>query len=235
VAFAVGHLLLYGGLTPYATGDHFVGGELNVVGFSPDYPNRSRRLLGLFVDRSWGLVAWQPAWLLLVPAVAALLRRRPPWWPVLLLPLAAGWATATWIALTMQGYWWSGRQTVVVLPLAALVITWWARRSFLVAGLALGAVTWAWFVVDGLADRVTWVVHVASTTSPVHRALRPLLPELRSMTDGDWARYAAWAVVALVLAVLGWRSAGGDEDAGPGEGADADRAVLDLDRDRAVG
>lgn len=236
VVFAVGHLAVYGSLTPYATGDHFNGADLNVVGFSPNYPARTRRLLGLFVDRSWGLVAWQPAWLLLLPALGALARRRPPWWPVVALPLAAGWATATWLALTMQGFWWSGRQTVVVLPMAVLVITWWARRSLLLAGLVVGAITWWWLVVDGLAERITWVVHVSEAGSPFHRLLRPLLPELRSLTDGDVARYVAWAVVAVVLVVLGWRSAaGGDEDAGAGEGADADGAVLDLDRDRAVG
>lgn len=232
VAFAAGHLAIYGGLTPYATGDHFVGGELTVVGSSPQYLGRSRRLVGLFVDRHWGLLAWQPAWLLAVPALGAVLRRRPPWWPVVVLPLLTGWATATWVALTMQGYWWSGRQTVVVLPMAALLATWWAGRSWLGAGLVAGAVTWWWLVADGLAERITWVVHVADAGSPVHRVLRPLLPDLRRPEVGDWARFVAWT--AVVVGLLAYGLLRRDEDAGPGEGADADGALLDLDGDRPV-
>ena len=231
VAFAVGHLLIYDGHTPYATGDHFTGGELTVVGTSPDYWGRSRRLVGLFVDRQWGLVTWQPAWLLALAAVGAALRRRS----LLLVPLLVGWATATWVALTMHGFWWSGRQTVVVLPIAVLLVARWAPRPLTAVGLAVGAVTWWWLVADGVAERITWVVHLEDAGSPVHRLLRPLLPDLRDPGDGDWARLVAWTVAALALVALGWRSAGGDEDAGPGEGADADRAVLDLHRDRAVG
>ena len=116
-------------LDPYAAGDHFVGGELSVVGTEPDYLGRSRQLLGLLVDRGFGLAAWQPAWLLAVPAVAALARRRPPGWGALALPLAAGWLVATFVALTMQGWWFAGRQVVVVLPLAALAVAWWTGRD----------------------------------------------------------------------------------------------------------
>jgi hypothetical protein len=234
VAFAVGHHLLYGGLTPYATGDHFVGGELTVMGVKPDYLGRTQRLVGLFVDRNWGLAAWQPAWLLVLPALGAVLRRRPPWWPAVVLPLAAGWAVATWSALTMHGFWWSGRQTVVVLPMAVLLVAWWAGRSWLVGGLVLGATTWWWLVVDGLRHRITWVVHVTTTGAPVHRLLAPLLPDMRLPQASDWARYGAWCAAAVALLAWGFL-ARRDEDAGAGEGADADRAVLDLHGDGAVG
>ena len=60
-------------------------------------------------------------------------------------------------------------------------------------------------------------------------------PDLRVPDGGDWVRLVAWSAVAVGLLALGWRSAGGDEDAGAGEGADADRAVLDLHGDRPVG
>jgi hypothetical protein len=233
-AFALGHLAIYGGLTPYATGDHFVGGELTVVGTRPHYLGRTQRLVGLFVDRNWGLAAWQPAWLLVLPALGAVLRRRPPWWPAVVLPLAAGWAVATWTALTMHGYWWSGRQTVVVLPMAVLLVAWWCRPVWLVAGLVAGATTWWWLVVDGLTHRITWVVHVTAAGSPVHRLLAPLLPDQRAPGTWDQVRFAAWCVVAVGLLAAGWL-ARRDEDAGPGEGADADGAVLDLHRDGAVG
>jgi len=126
-----------------------------------------------------------------------------------------------------------------VLPMAVLLVAWWAGqvragRSWLVAGVVAGATTWWWLVLDGLTDRITWVVHVTTAGAPVHRLLVPLLPDLRAPGTGDQARFAAWCVVAVGLLAAGWL-ARGDEDAGAGEGADADGAVLDLHGDGAVG
>jgi hypothetical protein len=77
-AYLVLHQRLYGGWTPYAAGGQFTTGEFGVMGDDPDYGARSGRLLDALVDTRFGLAAWQPAWLLAVPALAALLRRRPP-------------------------------------------------------------------------------------------------------------------------------------------------------------
>ena len=122
VVYLVTHRVLYGGWTVYAAGDHFTGGELTVMGSDPDRIGRSRRLVGLLLDRGFGLAAWMPGYLLAVPALAVLARRRPPGWALLVLPLAAGWATATWVALTMHGWWWPGRQLGVVVPCLVLAV-----------------------------------------------------------------------------------------------------------------
>ena len=165
IVYLAVHKAIYGGITAYASGDQFQGsGEFGVVGFHPDYPGRSIRLLGLLVDRDFGIAAWQPAWFLVVPALVALLVARPRHWPALAVPLLAGWATATWVALTMQGYWWPGRQLVVVLPLAVLVVLVWlarARRAVLVAAAALavaGVGYYAALLVTGYLSNTTWVL-----------------------------------------------------------------------------
>lgn len=214
VAFLAAHHALYGGWTVYAAGDHFQDrGELSVAGFQPDLLGRSRRLLGLFVDRGFGLAAWAPAWLLLVPAVAGLARRRPAGWTALVAPLAAGWATATWVALTMHGWWWPGRQVVVVLPLAAVVVAWWAgvvAPRFVPVAVALGAVgaaAWAWLVVEVLALRLRLIIDFESTSNPLVRAWRLALPELRHPGAADWLRYGAWLLAAALAARAAWRHA----------------------------
>jgi hypothetical protein len=203
VGYLAVHQAVWGGLTSYASGDHFqTTGELSVVGVDPNYIGRSLRLVGLLADREFGLIAWQPAWLLLVPAVVVMLMRRPPDTVVLLAPLTAGWLVATLIALTMHGYWWPGRQLVVVLPLAVLVILRWLTdtgrlaRVTAAALAAMGVITYAWLLADGYARDITWVSDFAETGALTYRILRPLLPDYR----GDYvAGHATWVAALLVL------------------------------------
>jgi hypothetical protein len=206
VGYLVAHRILYGGWTVYAAGDHFVGSELTVMGHDPDRIGRSRRLTGLLLDRGFGLAAWMPAYLLAVPALAVLLRRRPRGWALLVLPLAAGWATATWVALTMHGWWWPGRQVVVVAPCLVLVVAWWAARVpaarwLVAAGAALGLVAWGWLVVEVLDRRRTLIVDFEGTRNPLYRAWHAVLPDYRSPGPDDWALQAVWLVVLGVAVV----------------------------------
>lgn len=213
------HRLVYGGWTVYAAGDEFQrNGEFSVVGFAPDYPARSVRLLGLVIDADFGLAAWQPAALVVFGAVVFVAHRGLPHRLVLLLPLAAGWLTATYIAITMQGYWWPGRQLVVVLPLAVLCTAGWigrlgtrARIAWLVAGL-WGSGIYATVLVAGLRGRATWV------EGPLDASLHPVwstvLPNLRVLAGAvpgsepsEILRYVVWSLVAVAIAVWGWCSA----------------------------
>ena len=212
LAYAGTHRAIWGGWTAYASGDHFQrSGEFGVVGFRPDYPGRTTRLLGLLVDRDFGLAAWQPGWLLLIPAAAALLAARPRGWTGLAVPLAAGWATATWVALTMHGFWWPGRQLVVVLPLAVLVILGWLARLPRPARLAAAALAtagvacYATLLVTGHAGDTTWV-H-APDRLDLHQPAGRLLPDDRDLTTLDRVKYAAWMLAAAAAAALSWRAA----------------------------
>jgi hypothetical protein len=211
VAYLAVHKAIYGGITAYASGDQFQGGEFGVVGFHPDYPGRTVRLLGLLVDRDFGIAAWQPAWFLLVPALAALLVSRPRHWPALAVPLLAGWATATWVALTMHGFWWPGRQLVVVLPLAVLVILGWlarARRAVLVTAAVLALAGLAYYVVllvTGYFGGTRWVL--APDDLRLHWPAALLFPDDRDLGPADKIRYAAWVVVVVVTVLLALRTA----------------------------
>ena len=211
VAYLVVHRLAYGGWTVYAAGDHFTGGQLTVVGTEPNYLGRSRRLAGLVLDRGFGLAVWMPGYLLAVPALAVLARRRPAGWPALVAPLAAGWATATWVALTMHGWWWPGRQVVVVAPCLVLAIAWWAGREpavrwWVAAAGVIGAATWLWLVVEALGRHLTLVFDFETTGNPVVGAWRAVLPDYRHPGPGDWARQSVWFAL---LGAVGWWAASG--------------------------
>ena len=212
VAYVVVHRAIYGGVTPYAAGAFFVDGQLTVVGSDPDYAGRSRRITGLLVDRDFGIAAWQPAWLLLAPALGAMAARRPRGSAAIALPLAAGWFVATFVALTMQGWWFPGRQLVVVLPLAVLAIAWWARgggrRLAVALGLgALGVVAQAFVVVEAQRGDLTWVVNLQDTANPVYRAWRTVLPDYLDVTPATWVLHTAWTLAAIAAAALAYRSA----------------------------
>ncbi|MEL6986001.1 MAG: hypothetical protein AAFO29_26455, partial [Actinomycetota bacterium] len=181
VGYLAIHRWLYGGWTVYAAGDHFVDGEFLVVGSDPNYPARSRRLIGLLVDRGFGIAAWNPAFLALPPALVGLVRSRRPGRSVVMATVAAGWATATWVALTMHGWWWPGRQVVPVLPLgvAAIAALVGRHRPALVAvltGAALGALSWLILAWEASTDRRTLIVDFEETANPWYQLWRQALP-----------------------------------------------------------
>lgn len=211
VVYALIHVAVWGGLTVYASGDHFMqSGQLGVMGADPDFFFRSWRLVDLLVDRTFGLVGWQPAWLLLIPALGALAAARlaaPLGRIALALPLAAGWLVATYPALTMHGYWWPGRQVVVVLPLALLVILCWLARTGRVlraSAAALGAAgvfTYGCLLVDGYTREAHWVNGFQQADAPVYRMLHPLLAYYGTTTSN-----VVWVGLVVALVIAGYYS-----------------------------
>ena len=213
VAFVAAHLQWYGGWTAYATGGHFVDGEFSVVGSEPDFAGRSRRLVGLLVDRNFGIAAWQPAWLLVIPAAVAMVRARPRFWGLLSGVAAVGWLGATFVALTMHGWWWPGRQIVVILPVFVLAVAWWAdsarrARVALISLGALGIATYLWLVVEGSLGHITWIVDFFDTANPFYRAWRFVLPDYMDMSMSTWVLHGAWIAAVIVLSVRSRRNSG---------------------------
>jgi hypothetical protein len=214
--YLLAHIAWYGGVTVYASGDFFAdnGGQLAVVGTAPDYLGRARRLLGLLVDRTFGVAAWQPGWLLVVPATGALLRRRPRGWNALAWPFAAGWLVATFVAVTMHGWWFPGRQVVVILPLGVLAVAWWvaqvrshARRLALAWLAALGVWSYSWLVAAAATGAATWIVDFFRTTDPWFQRWRLLLPDYWHVTPQTWMLHAVWLAGLTAVFVGAWRAA----------------------------
>jgi hypothetical protein len=108
----------------------------------------------------------------------------------------------------MQGWWFGGRQVVVVLPLAVLAVAWWAgqggpRRPVLVAVAGgIGLLAHLWLVLDGAAGRVTWAVDPMATTNPLYRAWRLVLPDYLAMSWWTWALHGAWLSALAVWAAV---------------------------------
>ncbi len=229
------HRAWYGGWTGYATGDHFESsGEFGAVGFAPNLWGRSTRLIGLLTDQDYGMLAWQPAWLLAPVALGFLVAARHPHRWVLLVPLSAGWLTAVFVALTMHGFWWPGRQIVVIAPLVVIGVAItvdrargrWRRPVQVSAAVtaAAGVAIQFWITAAGLSGTATWVGAPDLDPPPALVAWRVLLPNYRQLSGQTWMLHAAWVLVVLALLAAGVRCArSGTRSGAPPDGRSADR------------
>jgi membrane protein implicated in regulation of membrane protease activity len=75
-----------------------------------------------------------------------------------------------------------------------------------VAGV-IGAVNWAWLVAEVLDGRRTLIVDFETTSAPLYRAFRAVLPDYRSAGMADWALQAVWLAALAVVTVLAVRPA----------------------------
>lgn len=201
--YLVVHHRIYGSWTVYATGDHFVNSEWIVVGSSPDYAGRTRRVLGLIVDRRFGIAAWTPAYLVIPFVIARTIRRKENHWQLMITMCAVCWGIATWVALTMHGWWWSGRQIVPILPLIVVLVAVAVdrhRRAFQAVILAslIGVFSWLWLVYETSTGKHTLIVDFERTSNPWYRIWRLLLPDHQIMSTTDHVLTGIWTAV-LVL------------------------------------
>ncbi|MFQ5558796.1 MAG: hypothetical protein ACE5GB_14980, partial [Acidimicrobiales bacterium] len=198
----------------------FVNGEWLVLGRHPDYLGRSRRLIGLVIDRGFGLAAWNPIYLAVPMSLVAMVKRRVGRWQLLLALILSGWAVATWVAFTMHGWWWPGRQLVPVLPLVAIAFAVWLGRAGRRAAAAMAAAGvfavagWLWLVTEASTGRIALIVDFEQTSNPLYRAWRTVLPDHRHLDSSGVVLTALWAVVLLVGSAMVWRrcSTGGEHE-----------------------
>jgi hypothetical protein len=218
VVFGSVNDVFYGGLTPYAA--ESPGESATDAGFPGGYLERLPRLVGLWVDREYGLLRWAPVLALGGFGAVLLFRSRRDGLAralpgrgaaeaVAALALAVCLAqvvVAAFGAPTMFGFWFPGRHLVAMLPCAAVLVAWGLQRApragAALAGLTLLATTWL-LAALALGDAGGWVhPGTEAPLGPLVRAL-PLYG-----VDSAWAdAVAAGALVGLVaLARREWRS-----------------------------
>ncbi len=200
VVYLIVHQRIYGSWTVYATGDHFVNSEWMVVGDSPNYLGRTRRLIGLIIDRRFGIAAWTPAYLAIPFVITRMVRRKDDHWQLMITLCAVCWGIATWVALTMHGWWWSGRQIVPILPLIVVLLAVAVdkhRRAFQAVILTsfIGIFSWLWLVYETSTGKHTLIVDFERTTNPWYRFWRLLLPDHQIMSTTDHVLTGVWTVV----------------------------------------
>jgi hypothetical protein len=116
------HLATFGALTPYQTNLAYAGAPVEaVIGAHLGFEDRVYRLWGLFIDRRFGIGRWAPILLLVLPALPIVWRRMRDG-RLVVSAVVAQILVATFLSVTMMGWWFPGRMLIVVLPLLAIIV-----------------------------------------------------------------------------------------------------------------
>ena len=197
---------LFGGITPYAA--DLPGQSATDASFPGGYLDRAHRLVGLWLDREYGMLRWAPflalagfaVWLLWRSrrdrVARALAGQRDVEAAAMLLAgvLGAQVVVAAFLSPTMFGFWFPGRHLVAALPAAGALAAWGLRRTPR-AGAVLGALTLVasgWLYLELRLGDGGWVA--PSSTAP-WGPVEWLLPL--------FGVGSAWADVVMALAVTG--------------------------------
>lgn len=202
----------YGGLTPYSAAPpgHSPTGA-STVG---DYVDRVYRLGALFIDRDYGLLRWSPVlalalvggWLVwrgrrerlaaAVSGYAAMSSAAGLCAAVLLVQ----YVVAAFLAPTMFGLWFPGRQLMAALPLAIPLAAWGLRHAPRIGSVlaVIGVAASAWLYVD---------VRLGDGGLAAERPDAPWGPLVHAfpLFDGSaWSNAVAVAIAAGIALFVWW-------------------------------
>ena len=209
--FAWFHLHVFGSLTPY--GVNVVYAEWNTVeilGGHLGFSDRYYRLWGLFVDRRFGIGRWAPLLLLVVPALALIAVKT--WEHRLIAALICiQLLIATFIAITMMGWWFPGRTLLTVFPLFVVALAQlFGRASGGVRAIyaCLGFLTLAFtagLARAGHVREVTIAVDPFDMTFVPFQAVAGLFPLYTWWTTETWQlTYLWWALFIVGGTAILW-------------------------------
>ena len=211
--FAWFHLDTFGGLTPYSVNLVYAGdGTISILGDHFDFTKRLYRPLGLFVDQRFGIARWAPILLLVIPA-APLLWKINALSRLILTLLIVQIFIATFVVITMMGWWFPGRTIVTVLPLMALPLTILFTQSPAWVRVVLGVLSaysvliTALLAVSGHAQEIVIAVNPFEMSSTLFQLISPIVPDYRMWDGHTWTLTFIWFSVILTLTLVFYFSA----------------------------
>lgn len=206
--YAYLHLQLFGSLTAYSANTVYEGAPtVDVLRSHLEFTRRGYRLWGLFIDERFGIGRWAPV-LLLIPPALPLLVKSGRTGALIGTLIATQLLVATFVAVTMMGYWFPGRMLVVVMPLFAFVLaeallrSHQAMRASIVALAAYSAAVTAVLVHAARSDEVTIAVDPFDMHAPLFSAAASLFPNYTRWTAETNLLTAGWLLAWSALAAM---------------------------------
>ena len=209
--FAWFHLHVFGGLTPY--GVNVVYSQWNtaqILSGHVEFTERYYRIWGLFIDRRFGIGRWAPLLLAAVPALSPLVIKTWEHRLVLVL-IVIQLLIATFVAITMMGWWFPGRTMLTVLPLFVVPLALVAARAgtfarmFLAALAAYTLTITAGLALAGRVREITIAVDPFDMTFVPFQAIAGLFPLYTWWTAETWQlTYLWWALFGVASVAAAW-------------------------------
>ena len=206
--YAAFHLAVFESLTPYNVNLIYAGDTTaSTIGQHVEIGDRVYRLWGLLIDRRFGVARWAPVLFVVVPGLVLLLRGDSRMRLVLGLVVIQV-LIATFVVITMMGWWFAGRTLVTVfpllpIPLALLLMrqgTIW-RTATAVLGLYTLGVTAA-LAEAGRSREVVVAVDPFDMGANLFQGVSRLFPQYTSWTTETWVLTVLWLTLGgLALAV----------------------------------
>ena len=208
------HLTTFDGLTPYNVNKvYYNNSTIRIFGFHINVVDRFYRLWGLFLDRRFGMLHWQPIIALAVPGLFMLRNWGQEGRAIALLVLAQ-WLVACFVAITMMGYWFPGRTIVTIFPLlpvavAILCTKYSTNRFFWFAGALLSVYGFliSVFLIWAGRGGVTGVREIVvaynpyELSNPLFQTVGKVLPQYTEWTAETWSLTIAWLLLVLLICV----------------------------------
>jgi hypothetical protein len=207
VAYIWAHYALFGDLTAYSVNTVHEGAAAgDVLRAHLGLGDRAYRLWGLFIDERFGIGRWAPMVLLIPPSLPLLMRHGQIGRLVLAL-IACQVLIATFVAITMMGWWFPGRTLLVVLPLMPLVLALLLQRLSSpgrAVVLALGLCTLLFTVLlwsAASAGQVVLAVDPYEMQALPFRWSAQLFPDYRAWTLETVSLTVAWLGLAAAATI----------------------------------
>lgn len=208
VFFVWFHLRTFGALTPYSVGLVYAGDPtLSVLGQHFGTSGRAYRVIGLFIDQRFGIGRWAPVLLMALPATAWLWSRGSLSRLVLTL-MVAQLFLATFLAITMMGWWFPGRTLITVLPLFALPLVMllvrlpqWGRVVVGLLAIYTLAITIS-LVIAGHNGEVVIAVDPFNLKASLFQIAAPVFPDYRTWTVRTWLLTGGWLLAGAGAAAF---------------------------------
>ena len=205
------HLHVFGGLTPY--GVNSVYEDLNtaqILGGHVGFDERYCLIWGLFSDRRFGIGWWAPLLLAVAPALTLLAIRTWELRLVLIL-IAIQLLIATFVAITIMGWWFRGRTMLTVLPFFVIPLALLIGRcspGMRVVVALIGASTLAFTAGLAHAGRlreITIAVDPFDMAFVPFQAIAGVFPLYTLWSAETWQlTYAWWAAFVIATAMTMW-------------------------------
>ena len=203
--FAWFHLHLFGGLTPYGVNVVYARwNTVDILGGHIEFGERYYRVWGLFIDRRFGIGRWAPLLLAAVPGMA-LLAVAGSAHRLLLSLIVVQMLIATFVAITMMGWWFPGRTLLTVLPLFVIPVVLlllrtplWGRITVVMLGVLTLATTYG-LAVAGRSGEITIAVDPFDMGFPPFQGLAGLFPLYTWWTTETWWLTIFWLSLAGLL------------------------------------